>query len=216
MLDEQVPNLSRPRLEMNNLSSAEKVLSAKLLADPDFLQMVRLSTAHRNQRFARISKMNKPTLRKIIADFQNDRRKPHQKFRDLQLVFYTKEDIIQFRTAHTVAFTKWKGRLLPQEMAILLSNRAALLGFVATQARTLPPALQVVRAEGNEQEDHCHTTPAICACLKGCNSAFNECDDEMEGLIADRETGGQDIPPSEAGNPSYCRSFYEAGYGFDC
>jgi|GEM_PF-4536626 hypothetical protein len=55
MLDEQVPNLSRPRLEMNNLSSAEKVLSAKLLADPDFLQMVRLSTAHRNQRFARIS-----------------------------------------------------------------------------------------------------------------------------------------------------------------
>jgi hypothetical protein len=114
-----------------------------------------------------------------------------------------------------VAFAKLKGRLSRQEMILLLDNRAALLGLVATQARALPPTLLQMRSEGIEQ-DSCYTTAEICNCLGDCNSAFNECDDEMEGLINDCETGGQEIPPSEANNPSFCRSFYEAGYGFDC
>jgi hypothetical protein len=74
---------------MSNLSPAGKTLSERLLVDPDFMQMVQLLTAHRNQRFSKMSKMDKSTIGKIIVDFQNDKRKKHLKFRDLQLVFYT-------------------------------------------------------------------------------------------------------------------------------
>ncbi len=207
MLDGPVPDMSQPIPDFANLTPAQVAVGEKMLSDPDLLEQVQLSKAHRNKRFARMATMDKATLQKIITNTKNDNRKPIKRLHDLQLVFYTKEEIIQYKTIRSALFAKWMSRLTKSEKTVLLASRGKLYAAVAKRARVLLAAMPNARVECSDPITCCFTTPAICACLDICNATAEACSDEGEQLESQCMEGHDQVPPGE--NPeTFCSSFY--------
>lgn len=194
---------SRSKLAFSDFSPVQLQIAEKMLADPDFAAQVQLRKVYRAQRLARMVAMGKAQLESIIIKYGSDNRKPHQKFRELQLMFHTQEELIQYRTTSSALFTKWTNRLTRQEREVLFKSSGQFFATVAARQRDLQA---IALANARTEEYTCYTTPEICACVHECDLDAQNCEAPIENEIDMCESGHRDLPPGET--VSFCRDFY--------